>query len=180
MANKKVENIIIDSELLKLYSPIPLNLEEVKLYPFLLAGQNNIRELIGDALVDELLLEIEAGTITQPNQALLIKIAPALSAYTCYYALPSLAFQINQKGITKEKSDNSDNVELKELNYLRLDIQNQAERASQELLRFLCNCKEDYPLFDSGKCSCNNNAINKLTYEIYFPNKKKGGCGCDY
>ena len=179
MANKKVENIIIDAELLKLYSPVPLNLEEVKLYPFLISAQNNIRELIGNALVDELLFEIENDTLTQYNQALLIKIAPVLSAYTCYYALPSLAFQINQKGITKEKSDNSENVELKELNYLRLDIENQAERAAQELLRFLCDCSENYPLFDISLCPCKSSAINKLTYEIYFPNQKKGGCCCD-
>lgn len=179
--NNIVENIIISPDLLKLYSPIPLNVEEEKLYPFLLSAQNKIREIIGNALVENLLLEIKAGQVSKPNQALLIKIAPALSAYAIYYALPSLAYQVTQKGVNKENSENSDSVELKELNYLRLDIQNQADRAADALKNYLCECSDLYPLFDSSKCSCNcgNDEDDKLTPQIYFPGVDSScGCGC--
>lgn len=176
--NNIVENIIISPDLLKLYSPIPLNVEEEKLYPFLLSAQNKIREIIGDALVEDLLLEIKVGQVSKRNQALLIKIAPALSSYAVYYALPSLAYQVTQKGVNKENSENSDSVELKELNYLRLDIQGQAERYAETLVKFLCDCSEDYPLFPKSLCNCcKEDDSSSLTPQIYFPGQPDS-CGC--
>lgn len=178
MANKLIQTIIISNELLKIYSPVPLNMEEEKIYPFLLyAQEGDIKKILGDSLLQELIDEVESGVISTENQALIIKIAPALSAYACYYALPSFAYQIQQKGITKENSDNSTAIDVKELSYYRLDIKNQADRAAELLMDYLCSCSELYPLFDKKNCGCGNKV--KENCNIYFPDKRKlGGCGC--
>lgn len=174
--NKLIPTAIISKELLDIYSPIPLNMEEDKILPFILEGQNYISEIIGKDLVEELQDEISNNLVSEDNQSLILEIAPALSMMTCYYALPCLAYQVNQKGITKENSDNSTPIDIKELSFLREDIKIRGDKACERLLDFLCSCSDLYPLFDKSRCSCENK--NKMETLIYFPKTSKRNCNC--
>lgn len=172
--DKIIETVVISKELIDAYSPVPLNMNEKKLYPFILEAQNELKTIIGKEVINDLCDKIERKDLNKYDEALLLKIAPYLACYTCYLALPSAAFQFQQKGITKEMSENSSSATLEELSWLRQDLKNQADRNAEILLEYLCECKELYPLF-TGKCSCGENRVveSKL---IYIPRRKNKCC----
>lgn len=171
---KIIETVVISDELLKAYSPAPLNMQEIKLYPFILMAQNDLKDIIGKEIVQDLVDKIEAKSLNQYDEALLIKIAPYMACKACYYAIPSIAFQLQQKGITKENSENSVSANVEELSWLRQDVKNQADRNAEILLSYLCECKELYPLF-IGECGCGSKVRESKL--IYIP-KRDNKCGC--
>lgn len=182
------DTYLINEEMLKDYSVMSRNVGIDKIIPFInLAQPMEIETILGDALAEELKLQISNGNITETNKALLVKIAPALALWTDFYALRSLAWTVTQKGVTKEKSENSEALNKEELAYFQESIRENAETATELLIKYLCKCQEEYPLWkpqDDCICSKYNNentGSNKkpVTSLIYFPNKPQKGCGCN-
>lgn len=187
--NKKLtDTFLVSEELLKLHSPISRNVDVEKVIPFLTISQPYyIEPILGTALMEELQAQVESGEITDENKALLLKIAPALSNWTTYLALRSLAYSITEKSITKEHSDNSDSLSEKELGEYILSTKNLAEMSTELLIKYLCRCSDLYPLWrPEGECNCQKYAetdgSSKPIYKsvVYFPKRKSTGCndGC--
>ena len=189
MNNKKLgETLLISEELLKLYSPISKNVGVDRIYPFVhLAQPYYIAPILGKPLTEELQQQIEDDDLTDENKALIIKIAMPLAMWTSYLAVRGLGYSFTQKGITKEKSENSESLNEKEMGEYILSLKNQAEMAQELLIAYLCNCKELYPLWrPQVECNCNKylptEGDNKRLFKnlIYFPYTKSDcGCGCD-
>ena len=173
--NKLIETVCISEELLKVYSPIPLNYKEQKLYSFIILAQDDLKKLIGKEIVDDLRQKIEDNTLNAYDEALLVKIAPYMAATTCFYALPNMAYKITEKGVTKENSENSSSADIDEISWVIQRIKNQAEKAAEMLLTYLCDCKELYPLF-VGECGCGNKVRESKL--IYIPTRDNKCCGC--
>ena len=191
MATKKklTDTFLVSEELLKLHSPISRNVDVEKIVPFLTISQPYyIEPILGTALMEELQSQVESGEITEENKALLLKIAPALSNWTTYLALRSLAYSITEKSITKEHSENSEALTEKELGEYILSTKNLAEMSTKLLIKYLCRCADLYPLWKpDDDCHCNEyadtdgSATPVFKSVVYFPNKKKSnGCneGC--
>lgn len=187
--NKKLgETLIISEELLKLYSPLSRNVDVDKIYPYLhLAQPFFIEPILGTALLQELQHQIEEGEITEENKALILKTAPVLAYYGTYLAMRSLTYSITEKGMTKEKSENSESISEKELGEYVLSIKNQAEMYADVLIKYLCRCALSYPLWRPEEdCHCekwvetDGKAEKETKFTVFFPNKSKKGCdGCD-
>lgn len=184
--NKKLtDTVIISESLMKLHSGMSKNLPIDKVFPFCILAQNYYLEpILGTPLLEELQKQVEDDDLTTENKALIIKIAPCLALYTEYLAMRSLAYSVTAKGITQEKSENSEPISERELGELILDIQTRAEMAQELLIKYLCRCKDLYPLWrPSAECNCDKflptDGDNKRQYnnQIYFPNKV-GGCDC--
>lgn len=184
MAKKLSETLLISEELLKLWSPLSKNVGVDRVFPFVaLAQEYYISDVIGQPLKEELQEQIDTDTLTEANKALILKIAPALSFYTCYLACRGLGYSFTQKSIVKEHSENSEALNEKELGEFILSLKNQSEMFTELLIKYLCHCKDLYPLWrPQSPCLCNKyedgegkneNEIHNL---IYFPNKKKDGC----
>ena len=179
---------IINEELLKLYSPLTLNADITDFYPYILLAQElYIKPIIGEALLIELKEQIKENDLTEDNSALIIKIAPVLALYTCYQGLPFLWARLEAKGLTVKSSENSESIEMKDLNQLRLFLKNDAEAFQLTLIEFLCKCKSSYPLWQPDNESCCNqfeknefgSASPKFDSGIFFKNKPNNcGCGC--
>lgn len=185
--NKKLgETLLISEELLKLYSPLSKNISVDKVYPYLhLAQPYFLEPILGRALLEELQEQIEEDELTDTNKALIIKIAPVLANYATYLAMRSLTYSITEKGITRENSENSSTIDRNELGDYILNIKNLAEMHTEVLIKFLCNCKELYPLWrPENECNCSKymptdgSNKNDLKFTIYFPNITNG-CGCN-
>lgn len=181
------ETLLISEELLKLYSPISKNVGIDRIFPFIhLAQPYYIQPILGRPLMEELQHQIEEDTLTEENKALILKIAMPLAMWTTYLAVRGLGYSFTQKGVTKEKSENSDSLNEKEMAEYMLSLKNQAEMAQELLISYLCNCRELYPLWKPQvECNCDkylpNDGTNKIEYKtlIYFPsNNKKSSCGC--
>ena len=187
--NKKLgETLIISEELLKLYSPLSRNVDVDKIYPYLhLAQPFFIEPILGTALLQELQHQIEEGEITEENKALILKTAPVLAYYGTYLAMRSLTYSITEKGMTKEKSENSESISEKELGEYVLSIKNQAEMYADVLIKYLCRCALSYPLWrPESDCHCekwvetDGKAEKETKFTVFFPNKMNKGCeGCN-
>ena len=179
MGKKLGETIIISEELLKLYSPISKNVGVDRVYPFIhLAQPYYILPILGKPLMEELQHQVEENTLTDENKALILKIAMPLAMWTSYLAVRGLGYSMTQKGVTKEKSENSEPINEKEMGEYILSLKNQAEMATELLIAYLCGCKELYPLWKPAvECNCNKyeptEGDNHRPYKnlVYFPNK---------
>ena len=187
--NKKLgETLIISEELLKLYSPLSRNVDVDKIYPYLhLAQPFFIESILGTALLQELQHQIEEGEITEENKALILKTAPVLAYYGTYLAMRSLTYSITEKGMTKEKSENSESISERELGEYVLSIKNQAEMYADVIIKYLCRCALSYPLWRPEEdCHCekwvetDGKAEKETKFTVFFPNKMNKGCeGCN-
>jgi len=186
MAKKYSETQLISEDLLKLWSPISKNVGIDRVFPYVSLGQEfYLTPVLGQPLKEELQHQIEDDNLTEANKALIIKIAPALAFWTSYLALRGLAYSFTQKGISLEKSENSQPISEKELGEYELNLKNQAEMFTEILIKYLCHCKDLYPLWrPEHPCLCDKynegEGSNEKTYHnlIYFPNKKGNDCGC--
>ena len=188
MAKKYSETLLISEDLLKLWSPISKNVGVDRIFPFVTLGQEYyLVPVLGQPLKEELQHQIFEDNLTEENKALIIKIAPALAFWTSYLALRGLAYSFTQKGISQEKSENSQPVSEKELGEFELNLKNQAEMYTELLIKYLCHCKDIYPLWRPEKpCLCDKyeegEGSNERTFHnlVYFPNKiEKTCCGCN-
>lgn len=190
MNSSKLNTVfLIDEDLLKMYSNITRNVGVDKVIPFLNLSQPfYIERILGTALMYELQLQISENTLTELNKALILKIAPALALWTDYLAARSLTYTVTQKGITLEESENSRSINEKELAEFIHSIREQAEMATELLIKYLCNCADSYELWKPEEpCICqkylkenNGSAEKEEKYLIYFPIGKRSGCPkCD-
>lgn len=187
MAKKLSETLLIDEYNLKLWSPISKNLSVDRIFPFVsLAQEFYLSDVLGLPLKEELQHQVEEDNLTPENKALMIKIFPVLGFWTSYLALRSIAYTSSQKSLVKEHSENSEALNEKELAEYLIQLKNNAEQFTEILIRYLCHCKDLYPLWRPSKpCLCDKyeegEGSNEKTYHnlIYFPNKvKKSCCGC--
>lgn len=188
MGKKLGETLLISEELLKLYTPLSKNVDVDKVYPYLhLAQPYYLEPILGDALISELKTQVESGEISEENKALILKCAPVIGYWATYLAMRSLAYSVTEKGVTLEKSENSQPISEKELGEYILSIKQQAEMYTELLVKYLCRCQLTYPLWraDEG-CNCekyvptDGKSEQDLKFSVYFPNKKKDGCdGCN-
>ena len=185
---KTGETLLIDEKLFRLYSVVSLHTPLDKCYPFLELAQNfYIEPILGTALLTELQLQIENDNLTDENKALIIKIAPALSAWTDYLAARSLAYSTTAKGVSKESSENSEPLNDKEMSFYIHNLRETANQSQEVLLKYLCRCADAYELWRPEKeCECNKFMPTEGTADpewkklIYFPSGKRSKCPkCD-
>lgn len=186
--NKKLsETLLIDEYNLKLWSPISKNVSVDKVFPYVsLAQEFYLSDVLGLPLKEELQQQVEEDNLTPENKALMIKIFPVLGFWTSYLALRSIAYTSSQKSLVKEHSENSEALNDKEVSEYLLQLENNAQQFTEILIRYLCHCKDLYPLWRPSKpCLCDKYEIgegkNEKDYKslIYFPNKvRKSCCGC--
>lgn len=184
-SNTQSTTYIISEKLLKENGNLSRNVGVDRILPYLLLAQEYYFEpVLGTPLMTELKIQISTDTLTEENKALILKIAPALALYTDYLAVRSMAYQVNEKGVTKSSSENSEPVNEKELSYLIHQYRENADMSMELLLRYLCRCRDQYPLWRPEKdCDCarylnesNGNADPDKGYLIYFPSGKRSKC----
>lgn len=177
---------LISEELFKISSPVTANTDLTDFVPYITIAQElHIEPILGEPLMTELKEQIETDTLTPENGDLIIKIAPALSFYAVYQALPFHWAAIVNKGVTIRESENSKGVDIKDIAQLRRWIKDDAETLVSQLVTFLCNCRANYPLWrPSEGFGCCDDVINEGSTSknfdsgFYFP-KRNSGCGCN-
>lgn len=148
---------------LKSITAIVKSVDPSYLEPFIFtAEQMHLIPIIGDALDAQLQSEIEAGTISGANETLWNNYLIYLSAwYTFYEASPFINYKAFNKGILKQFSDSSQNVDLDELKYYRQSILDKANFYKLKLIDYLEDHKASYPLWRSENCDDNNQYYNR-------------------
>ena len=181
-----MEVALISEALFKENSPIKDDTIIAKFVPYIgIAQRMYLDKLLGRALVEELQAQIKAAQveptpdpypITEHNQALLQLIAAPLSFYAVYQGIPFHWAAIINKGITVRESENSKAVDIKDIAQLRRWLKDDAEFLIGQLVEYLCECGENYPLWKSGDyCGkgCDGSTTNNLPFDagIYIPTR---------
>lgn len=150
--------MLIDSKYLRKFSPLPLNynLDEVNNYVGV-AELIWIRPIIGDDFYDELCTQVEEDNLTEANQTLFLEaLYPYLAYAVCLEALPFIWSDINEKGITLNRSENSESVTLKDMTYLESHVRRQVEARKDFFIKYLDTHLASFPLYEQFKtCGCN-------------------------
>jgi hypothetical protein len=165
---------LISESLFKQYSPVTSNTNITEFVPYIgIAQELHIEPVLGEPLMSELKKQIADNSLTSENSSLILRIAPALSFYAVYQALPFHWAAIVNKGITIRDSENSKGIDIKDLAQLRQWIKNDADILKGQLVDFLCRCTASYPLWRPESGCCNKvinegNAKNEFDSGFYF------------
>ncbi len=161
---------LINERLFKQHSPVTSSTDISEFIPYIgIAQELHILPLLGEALTDELCEQIAQNTLNEANSSLILRIAPVLSFYTVYQALPFHWATIVNKGITIRESENSRGVDISDLAQLRQWIKNDADVLKRQLADFLRRNKATYPLWtDASGCDGDNEHFDS---GFYFPKR---------
>lgn len=146
---------LINEKLFKQHSPVTSNTDIAEFVPYIsIAQELHIAPVLGEMLLAELYDQIESNTLSDANSSLILRIAPALSFYAVYQALPFHWATIVNKGITIRESENSKGVDIRDLAQLRQWIKNDADVLKTQLVSFLNKNRAGYPLWlPESNCS---------------------------
>lgn len=161
MADIYLNPILIDFEYFSAYSPVPTNYNWDDIRPFVnIAEEVWLVDILGRKLYNELLEQVQENNLSGENSTLLLKIYPYLSMAIVYESIPFLAYNINEKGITKGKSENSEPVTNTEIINIQNHLRTQLEVLKKMLKSFLNEHSECYPLYDADDTCCNYNELS--------------------
>lgn len=162
MAEIYISPSLINEEYLKAYSPIPLNFNWDNIRMFCnIAEEIWIVPIIGRALYDELIEQVNQNNVTDVNSSLLIKIYMLEAMAIVYESLPFIRSHISEVGITLGKSDNSDSISSTDTNNLLNHLRSQLEVLKSQLKEFLDKNKDCYPLYRSDDDCCSSTNTNE-------------------
>ena len=167
------EQILINKEYLKEYSPIPLNYNMDEILPYAKVSELLwIKPVLGELLYEELLEQVASGSITDTNSTLLIKVYSAEAIAVLYEALPFVWSHVSEVGITKGKSDNSDSINLTEVDYITKHLKAQLQARLDDLKDFLKSHSDSYPLWVVTDDCCAK-PLSSPFQQIYTTRRKK-------
>lgn len=177
--NEYIPTPLISENLFKQHSPVTSSTDIADFIPYICIAQElYIEEVLGEPLMSGLKRQITNNSLTAENSDLVIRIAPALSFYAVYQALPFHWASIVNKGVTIRESENSKGVDIKDIAQLRRWIKDDADILRSQLIDFLHRCKTNYPLWRPQNVCCvgeinEGSAVKRFDRGFFFPGKQK-------
>ena len=116
-----------------------------------------IKKILCKVFYDELITQIDAGTLTTANETLIddhIKPAMVFRSYARYLATANIFS--TPAGFRKFREDNSDAAEAADMTAFLNQANSDASFYEKELSNFLQNNLSDYPTF-RDECGCSHN-----------------------
>ncbi len=114
------------------------------------AQKIHIRNYIGSGLYNEIISQVETGTLTALNTTLLNDyIIPALKWWVMVEAAPFLTYKVTNKNIVRKNSESSSGVDSSELNNFMDLVTDKAQYHTRRLIDYLFEYSDQYPLYDN-------------------------------
>ena len=153
------------------YSPLPFNynLEEIRPY-YKVAEELWVVPVLGVALYNELIQQVNDNQVSELNSTLLLKIYAYEAIAITYEALPFVSYHMSETGITKGFSDNSTSVSINDVNFISTHLRNQLELLKKYLKKFLDDNADLYPLYrpTGTPCDCQCEKGDEWLWRYYF------------
>lgn len=133
---------------LKLYGMITNNVDASDFTPLIqFASKAFIKKQIGSYFFDDLLAKYNAQTLS-PDEIELVDIMKfAIAWRATAEAVISLSYQLKNKGIQRQRDDNSDAAEMKEITFMYDNYIQKAQYFEAEMKQFLIDNKNNYPVY---------------------------------
>lgn len=114
------------------------------------AQKIHIRNYIGSGLYNEIISQVQSGSLTALNTTLLDDyIIPALKWWTMVEAAPFLTYKVTNKNIVRKNSENSTGVDFTELYKFMVMVTDKAQYHTRRLIDYLLQNASSYPLYDN-------------------------------
>jgi hypothetical protein len=137
------------------YTALNGNVDTDKFIQFIKIAQDiHIQNYLGTKLFQKLQADIVAGTLTGNYQTLVVTyVKPMLIHWGMVEYLPFAAYTIANKGVYKHSSENSENVDKNEVDYL---LEKERSIAQNYTQRFIDYMSFNQPLFPEYRSNKNN------------------------
>lgn len=163
---------LISEELFRENSPVKEDTVITKFAPYILIAQRlHIVPILGEPLTVELQDAIRANDLTPAQSALIRVIAPALSFWAVYQALPFHWAAIVNKGVTLRESENSRATGIDDVAQLRRWLADDAQALTRDLEAYLGRCGDQFPNWRPPTlCGCGpDTPRNEYDHGIHIP-----------
>ncbi len=111
-----------------------------------------IKPKLGKDLYNELVEQLTNNTLTTLNHALMYYVRKALAWYVFYVSIQDLNIKARNKGLMKENSEASSNIDRSEVDAYAIDRFNKGNTYMKELIAYLTENNTDYPLYVTADC----------------------------
>jgi hypothetical protein len=132
-------NVYFISELyLREHTPLNQNIDTKDIMPNIpLAQDMYIQPILGSQFYNSLLISYSAQTLNSNEEYLVSLIKPCLAYYSAYETVPYLNYQLKNKGMQRQFGDNSADVDMASMNFLRNSLKNRAEFYAERIQNYL-------------------------------------------
>lgn len=114
------------------------------------AQKNQILYIIGSGLYNEIVSQIQAGTLTALNTTLLdTYIVPCLLSHSLVELSPYLLYKLSNRNIGVKDSERVTAIEFSRLDDLMKRFENDAQLEADKLVKYLCENEASYPLWNN-------------------------------
>jgi len=133
---------------LKAYTPVSANIDETLIFPFVPTSADMwIQPILGTYFYQDLLAKYNAQTLNVDETALVAIIKPAVAWRTASEAPIGLTFQLKNKGLQTQNSDNSESVDLADAEAVELKYVKKAEFYENQLKKYIHKNQDLFPAY---------------------------------
>jgi hypothetical protein len=133
---------------LKVYGMITSNVDASDFTPLIqFASKAFIKKQIGSYFFDDLLTKYNNQTLNTYEVYLVDIMKFAIAWRATAEAVIALSYQLKNKGIQRQRDDNSDAAEMKEITFMYDNYIQKAQYFELELKQYLIDNKDNYPVY---------------------------------
>lgn len=144
--------LFIDDVYLKDYTPLGKSIDIDEIFPFVSDAQDvYTQDVLGTPLYNDLVNKLYTGVTYSAIEMQLVDLcSKALSYWTIYTALPTLAIKIRNIGVARTQGENTQQSTMEELKYIREEMKNLGEFFNTRIVNFLCDNSISFPLYNAA------------------------------
>lgn len=142
----------------------------------------NLREILGDALLDELKRQVAENDVRETYNQLILQCQYFLAYQSCANICMITSVKIDNAGLQRVSDEKMEPLPVSEVNQIHDYYQQKADFYCERLQNFLLQHKEDYPQLSTRQCnSINANLYSSATCGIFLggPRSKGTQRDCD-
>lgn len=161
-----MEALFITRDDLVRYTAVNGNVDTDKFIQFIKIAQDiHIQNYLGSKLFQKLQADIIAGTLTGNYESLVVTyVKPMLIHWAMVEYLPFAAYTIANKGVYKHSSENAENLDKNEVDYLLEKERSIAQHYTERFIEYMSFNNNIFPEYRANKNNdmfpdSNNNTI---------------------
>lgn len=136
----------------------------------------NLREILGDALLDEIKRQIQENDVRETYNQLILQCQYFLAYQSCANICMITSVKIDNAGLQRVSDEKMEPLPVSEVNQIHDYYQQKADFYCERLQNFLLQHKEDYPQLTTRQCnSINANLYSSATCGIFLGGARSKG-----
>lgn len=136
----------------------------------------NLREILGDALLDEIKRQIQENDVRETYNQLILQCQYYLAYQSCANICMITSVKIDNAGLQRVSDEKMEPLPVSEVNQIHDYYQKRADFYCERLQNFLLQHKEDYPQLTARQCnSINANLYSSATCGIFLGGQRSKG-----